>query len=283
MIYENLFLYPHRFVHMEEESAAIEAVNNLNGRSVKGRPIKVEKSELKYPRKPSAKPGFSNNTRGVASALKTDGSTRHSPGYCDLRAEKRTTTTTSRNDLKFSNHQKQSSNNFSKRGTVGPPSPASELARWLKSDPLKILGSSSPSSRSSTSHRSRSQGLPPTSQISQCREILQELYHQRLRPISWPFFKPLDASLFFLGLTDYATIIKHPMDLTIVKKKLDNGVYSTAEMFADDVRRIFKNCYVYGRIGKKPLVYVDPDDQEGPIVLWRMAKKLEEVVYIFCN
>ena len=101
MIYENLFLYPHRFVHMEEESAAIEAVNNLNGRSVKGRPIKVEKSELKYPRKPSAKPGFSNNTRGLASALKTDGSTRHSPGYCDLRAEKRTTTTTSKDKMKL--------------------------------------------------------------------------------------------------------------------------------------------------------------------------------------
>ena len=274
---------------MEEESAATEAVNNSNGHSVKGRPIKVELSESKYPQKPSAKASFfdlgrvahqaTNNTRGVAGALKTDGSTRHSPGYCDLQAEKRTTTTTSINDSKFSNHQKQSSNNFSKRRTVGPPSPASELARWLKSDPLKILGSSSPSSRSSTSHRSRSQGLPPTSQISQCREILQELYHQRLRPISWPFFKPLDASLFFLGLTDYATIIKQPMDLTIVKKKLDNGVYSTADMFADDVRRIFKNCYVYGRIGKKPLVYVDPDDQEGPIVLWRMAKKLEEVVY----
>merc|ERR1712110_281563 len=44
------------FVHMEEESAAIEAVNNLNGRSVKGRPIKVDFS---------IKPGFSNNTRGV--------------------------------------------------------------------------------------------------------------------------------------------------------------------------------------------------------------------------
>ena len=58
---------------MEEESAATEAVNNLNGHSIKGRPIKVKKSESKYPRKPSAKPGFSNNTRVVASALKTDG------------------------------------------------------------------------------------------------------------------------------------------------------------------------------------------------------------------
>ena len=36
----------------------------------------------------------------MASALKTDGSTRHSPGYCDLRAEKRTNTTTSKDKMK---------------------------------------------------------------------------------------------------------------------------------------------------------------------------------------
>ena len=140
---------------------------------------------------------------------------------------------------------------------------------------------SSPTRSAPQSHRPRSQVLPPTSQISQCREILQELHHQRHVSYSWPFFKPLDASLFFLGLSDYATVIKHPMDLTIVKKKLDNGVYSTAEMFAEDVRRIFKNCYVYCRIGKTPLVYTDPDSQDGPTVLWSMAKKLEEVRMYF--
>ena len=125
----------------------------------------------------------------------------------------------------------------------------------------------------------RSQGLllPPTSQISQCREILQEIFHQRHLGYSWPFFKPLDASLFFLGLSDYGTVIKQPMDLTTVKKKLDNGVYSTAEMFAADVRRIFKNCYLYCRVGQKTLVYTDPDDHDKPTVLRNMAKRLEGV------
>ena len=119
--------------------------------------------------------------------------------------------------------------------------------------------------------------MPPTSQISQCREILQEIFDQRHLGYSWPFFKPLDASLFFLGLSDYGTVIKHPMDLTTVKKNLDNGVYSTAEMFAADVRRIFKNCYVYCLVGQKTLVYTDPDDQDKPTVLRNMAKRLEGV------
>merc|ERR1711936_1276687 len=53
------------FVHMEEESAATEAVNNLNGHSVKGRPIKVEKSESKGPRKPSQKLFIGNIAEGT--------------------------------------------------------------------------------------------------------------------------------------------------------------------------------------------------------------------------
>jgi RNA recognition motif-containing protein len=43
------------FVHMEEDSQATAAVENLDGHWVKGRPIKVEKSESKGPRKPSQK------------------------------------------------------------------------------------------------------------------------------------------------------------------------------------------------------------------------------------
>merc|ERR1712018_1099357 len=53
------------FVHMEEESAATEAVTNLNGHSVKGRPIKVEKSESKGPRKPSQKLFIGNIAEGT--------------------------------------------------------------------------------------------------------------------------------------------------------------------------------------------------------------------------
>ena len=49
---------------MDDEPSAEEAVRNLNGTSVKGRNIKVEKSESKGPRKPSQKLFVGNLTEG---------------------------------------------------------------------------------------------------------------------------------------------------------------------------------------------------------------------------
>jgi RNA-binding protein 4 len=50
---------------MDDEPSATEAVRNLNGHSVKGRPIKVEKSESKGPRKPSQKLFIGNIAEGT--------------------------------------------------------------------------------------------------------------------------------------------------------------------------------------------------------------------------
>ena len=49
---------------MDDEAAAEEAVRNINGTSVKGRNIKVEKSESKGPRKPSQKLFVGNLAEG---------------------------------------------------------------------------------------------------------------------------------------------------------------------------------------------------------------------------
>ena len=40
---------------------------------------------------------------------------------------------------------------------------------------------------------------------------------------SWPFVKPVDTIK--LGLPDYHKLIKQPMDLATVKKRLDNNYY----------------------------------------------------------
>ncbi len=54
-----------RFVHMSNESEATAAVKALNGHSVKGRPLKVEKSESRGPRKPSQKLFIGNIAEGT--------------------------------------------------------------------------------------------------------------------------------------------------------------------------------------------------------------------------
>jgi hypothetical protein len=64
-------------------------------------------------------------------------------------------------------------------------------------------------------------------------------------PHSWPFAEPVDADK--LNLPDYHTIIKHPMDLGTVKKKLEKKDYYSAKECIADFRLIFNNCYLYNR------------------------------------
>lgn len=76
-----------------------------------------------------------------------------------------------------------------------------------------------------------------------CSEIIAELFHKKHQNYAWPFYTPVDVEK--LGLSDYFDIIKKPMDLGTVRKKMKNRTYKTAKEFADDVRLIFSNCYKY--------------------------------------
>lgn len=79
--------------------------------------------------------------------------------------------------------------------------------------------------------------------LKACNEILKELLSKKHLGYAWPFHQPVDAEL--LGLHDYHDIIKKPMDLGTVKKKMDEREYKSAPEFAADVRLIFTNCYKY--------------------------------------
>jgi hypothetical protein len=45
-----------------------------------------------------------------------------------------------------------------------------------------------------------------------------------------------------LGCTDYYQVIKTPMDLGTVKKRLDDGSYESPDAFAAEVRLIWANA-----------------------------------------
>ncbi|KAM7369256.1 hypothetical protein PAMP_013538 [Pampus punctatissimus] len=80
-------------------------------------------------------------------------------------------------------------------------------------------------------------------QLKYCNNILKEMLSKKHAAYAWPFYKPVDAEA--LQLHDYHDIIKYPMDLSTVKKKLDGREYLDAQGFAADVRLIFSNCYKY--------------------------------------
>ena len=44
---------------------------------------------------------------------------------------------------------------------------------------------------------------------------------------------------------DYYRIIKRPMDMSTIKKKLDSQQYSCAKECVDDFNLMFNNCYTY--------------------------------------
>ncbi|XP_051569108.1 bromodomain testis-specific protein-like [Myxocyprinus asiaticus] len=64
---------------------------------------------------------------------------------------------------------------------------------------------------------------------------------------SWPFRQPVDAVR--LNLPDYYTIIKNPMDLSTIKRRLENNYYWKAMECVEDFNTMFTNCYVYNRPG----------------------------------
>lgn len=60
---------------------------------------------------------------------------------------------------------------------------------------------------------------------------------------SWPFWQPVDAKK--LKIPDYHQIIKQPMDLGTVKKRLENEYYWSSEEAIQDLDTMFMNCYQY--------------------------------------
>ncbi|XP_065345233.1 homeotic protein female sterile-like [Cloeon dipterum] len=101
---------------------------------------------------------------------------------------------------------------------------------------------------------------PMSDSMKICHEILQELFSKKHSAFAWPFYKPVDTEL--LGLYNYHSIIKKPMDLGTVRAKLNNREYRSIDEFAYDIRLMIDNCYKF-----------NPPDHE----VVNMAKDLEEV------
>nr|XP_014720713.1 bromodomain testis-specific protein isoform X1 [Equus asinus]XP_014720714.1 bromodomain testis-specific protein isoform X1 [Equus asinus]XP_014720715.1 bromodomain testis-specific protein isoform X1 [Equus asinus]XP_014720716.1 bromodomain testis-specific protein isoform X1 [Equus asinus]XP_014720717.1 bromodomain testis-specific protein isoform X1 [Equus asinus]XP_044605324.1 bromodomain testis-specific protein isoform X1 [Equus asinus]XP_044605325.1 bromodomain testis-specific protein is len=64
---------------------------------------------------------------------------------------------------------------------------------------------------------------------------------------SWPFQQPVDAVK--LQLPDYYTIIKNPMDLNTIQKRLEHKYYVKASECIEDFNTMFSNCYLYNKPG----------------------------------
>ncbi|XP_017069082.1 uncharacterized protein LOC108106499 isoform X2 [Drosophila eugracilis] len=75
-------------------------------------------------------------------------------------------------------------------------------------------------------------------ELAVCKTLLGEM---ELHEDSWPFLLPVNTKQF----PTYRKIIKTPMDLSTIKKKLLDLSYKSREDFCVDVRQIFDNCEMF--------------------------------------
>ena len=74
--------------------------------------------------------------------------------------------------------------------------------------------------------------------LTPCRAVIEEMVTS---DDSWPFLYPVNTKQF----PTYKKIIKNPMDLMTIKKRLGDKTYRTRDDFCSDVRLIFSNCEVF--------------------------------------
>jgi len=85
--------------------------------------------------------------------------------------------------------------------------------------------------------------FPPEQLRTALLPPLEKMY--ALEPEASPFRSPVDPNA--LGIPDYFEIVKTPMDMSSIRRKLEVGAYSDPWQFINDVFMMFENAWVYNR------------------------------------
>lgn len=96
------------------------------------------------------------------------------------------------------------------------------------------------SSRTSTSSTVSDRTPRLSYAFKKCIELLKDMMKQH--QASW-FLEPVDPEKY--NIPEYFNIIKHPMDFSLIKKKLESNTYETIDEFAYDMRLVFKNAITF--------------------------------------
>jgi bromodomain-containing factor 1 len=97
-------------------------------------------------------------------------------------------------------------------------------------------------------------------QLKYCGTILQELRNIILLPVHFTNllvrYHDLVALLVLLGLVDwqkmdlnYPKVVRKPMDLATIRKKLDNGEYPGPQNFYENFKLMIRNCFNFNPTG----------------------------------
>ncbi|XP_025802361.1 bromodomain-containing protein 4-like [Panicum hallii] len=112
--------------------------------------------------------------------------------------------------------------------------------------------------RKATDGREEPSDSGPTTPLPNKKLLLFILDRLQKKDTYGVFSEPVDPE----ELPDYHDIIKHPMDFSTIRKKLDKGAYSNLEQFEDDVFLISSNAMCYN----------SPDT-----IYYRQARGIQEI------
>ncbi|OIT05967.1 PREDICTED: transcription factor GTE8-like [Nicotiana attenuata] len=133
-----------------------------------------------------------------------------------------------------------------------------------------LLGQKASFLNRETSGRFKSASAPSTSKatlMKQCENLLKKLMSHQHGPV---FNEPVD--IVKLKIPDYFTVIKHPMDLGTIKKRLTSGAYLSPLEFLADVRLTFSNAMIYNPPGN--IVHIMADTMSKFFELrWKTIEK----------
>lgn len=80
-----------------------------------------------------------------------------------------------------------------------------------------------------------------------CQQILRDLMSKKNESFLWPFTQPVDPVA--MECPTYFDVVKNPMDLSTVQRKLAEGQYERATDFEKDVRLTISNCFLFNPEG----------------------------------
>ncbi|RCI05559.1 hypothetical protein CU098_000262, partial [Rhizopus stolonifer] len=81
-------------------------------------------------------------------------------------------------------------------------------------------------------------------ELKKCRRVLNKLNKY---DCALPFVQPVDELID--GAPNYYEIIKNPMDLSLIKRRVENKEYTTFRQLEDDIHLMLNNCFTYNGPG----------------------------------
>ncbi|CAK9091335.1 Bromodomain-containing protein C631.02 [Durusdinium trenchii] len=155
---------------------------------------------------------------------------------------------------------------------AAPPVRAAATAGANKDKDKRADAAASSPVHAGGSSRAAAAAAAPKSfpEAKQCMNVINSVLK---RPKAIWFSEPVKWEE--LQLFDYPQVVKHPMDLGTVRKKLEQGQYRDLKEFQSDVGLVFSNCRTYNK----------QESKEFPILTWcaklesEFEKKMRDKVF----